>query len=463
MIKRNIINNVLDAAMSRGGDFAEMFIEDRFNTAISLSSGDIEKSLSGRDFGVGIRIFKGLKSIYVYTNNVEEENLIKLAKEAALGLKKEDVNKKIELMKMEVKNNHIIRKYPASVLSSEKIELMKRAYNKANQYDELIKQVKVNYMDYDKKIMIVNSEGLNKTDRRTRSRIFVTSIAEKDGEMQTGSDSIGAHKGFELYDGKVVDDVAIEASRVAKAMILADKCPSGKMDVVIDNGFGGVIFHEACGHGLEATSVAKGNSVFAGKLGEKVASEIVTAIDDGTLKNEWGSSNIDDEGNPTTKNILIENGILKNYMVDKFNGRRMEMRATGSSRRQSYKYAPTSRMTNTYIANGKSTKEEIIKNTENGLFARKMGGGSVNPMTGEFNFSVMEGYIIKNGKIERPVRGASLIGKGSEVLNRIDMVGNNLKFGQGMCGSISGSIPVNVGQPTIRVKDITVGGVKEAK
>ena len=463
MIKRNIINNVLDAAMSRGGDFAEMFIEDRFNTAISLSSGDIEKSLSGRDFGVGIRIFKGLKSIYVYTNNVEEENLIKLAKEAALGLKKEDVNKKIELMKIEVKNNHIIRKYPASVLSSEKIELMKRAYNKANQYDELIKQVKVNYMDYDKKIMIVNSEGLNKTDRRTRSRIFVTSIAEKDGEMQTGSDSIGAHKGFELYDGKVVDDVAIEASRVAKAMILADKCPSGKMDVVIDNGFGGVIFHEACGHGLEATSVAKGNSVFAGKLGEKVASEIVTAIDDGTLKNEWGSSNIDDEGNPTTKNILIENGILKNYMVDKFNGRRMEMRATGSSRRQSYKYAPTSRMTNTYIANGKSTKEEIIKNTENGLFARKMGGGSVNPMTGEFNFSVMEGYIIKNGKIERPVRGASLIGKGSEVLNRIDMVGNNLKFGQGMCGSISGSIPVNVGQPTIRVKDITVGGVKEAK
>jgi len=463
MLKRNIINNVIDAAMSRGGDFAEIFIEDRFNTVISLSSGDIEKSLSGRDFGVGIRIFKGLKSIYVYTNNIEEENLIKLAKEAALGLKKEDVNKKIELMKMEVKNNHVIKKYPASVLSSEKIELMKRAYNKANQYDELIKQVKVNYMDYDKKIMIVNSEGLNKTDRRTRTRIFVTSIAGKDGEMQTGSDSIGAHKGFELYDGSIVDDVAIEASRIAKAMILADKCPSGKMDVVIDNGFGGVIFHEACGHGLEATSVAKGNSVFAGKLGEKVASEIVTAIDDGTLDNEWGSSNIDDEGNSTTKNILIENGILKNYMVDKFNGRRMEMSATGSSRRQSYKYAPTSRMTNTYIANGKSTKEEIIKNTENGLFARKMGGGSVNPMTGEFNFNVMEGYIIKNGKIERPVRGASLIGKGSEVLNRIDMVGNNLKLGQGMCGSISGSIPVNVGQPTIRVKDITVGGVKEAK
>ncbi|MDM8534950.1 TldD/PmbA family protein, partial [Clostridiaceae bacterium HSG29] len=387
----------------------------------------------------------------------------KTCKGTSFSLKKEDINKKIELMKTEIKNNHIIKKYPASILSGEKIELMKRAYNKAEQYDELIKQVKINYMDYDKKIMIVNSEGLNKTDRRTRTRIFVTSIAQKDGEMQTGSESIGAHKGFELYDGKIVDDVAIEASRVAKTMILADKCPSGKMDVVIDNGFGGVIFHEACGHGLEATSVAKGNSVFAGKIGKKVASEIVTAIDDGTLENEWGSSNIDDEGNSTTKNVLIENGILKNYMIDKFNGRRMKMSATGSSRRQSYKYAPTSRMTNTYIANGKSTKEEIIKNTENGLFARKMGGGSVNPMTGEFNFSVMEGYIIKNGKIERPVRGASLIGKGSEVLNRIDMVGNNLKLGQGMCGSISGSIPVNVGQPTIRVKDITVGGVKEAK
>lgn len=462
MISREVINEVIDAGMSRGGDFCEIFVEDRFNNMISLVSGKIEKSLSGRDFGVGIRIFKGLKSIYVYTNNIDKENLVKLAKEAALGMESENRKSKIELMKEEINNNHTIEIYPASVLSNDKTDLMKRAYDKAKGYDQLINQVKVNYMDYDKKIMIANSEGLYKLDRRTRTRLFVTSIASKNNEMQTGTESIGAHTGFELYKDDIVDKVAKEASRVAKTMILAEKCPSGKMDIVIDNGFGGVIFHEACGHGLEATSVAKGNSVFAGKIGEKVASEIVTAIDDGTLNNEWGSSNIDDEGNNTTKNILIENGILKNYMIDKLNGRRMKMDATGSSRRESYKYAPTSRMTNTYIANGKSSKSEIISNTENGLFAKKMGGGSVNPMTGEFNFSVMEGYIIKNGKITKPVRGASLIGMGTEVLNQIDMVGDNMTFGQGMCGSSSGSVPVNVGQPTIRVKNLTVGGVREA-
>jgi TldD protein len=228
--------------------------------------------------------------------------------------------------------------------------------------------------------------------------------------------------------------------------------------VIIHNGFGGVIFHEACGHGLEATSVAKNNSVFAEKIGEKVASDIVTAVDDGTIPNEWGSSNIDDEGNPTQKNILIENGILKGYMIDKLNGRRMNMEPTGSSRRQSYKYPPTSRMTNTFIASGKSNFDEIISSTEKGLFAKYMGGGSVNPATGEFNFAVMEGYLVENGKIIKPVRGATLIGKGINILKKIDMVGDNLSFGQGMCGSSSGSVPANVGQPTIRVSEITVGG-----
>lgn len=244
-------------------------------------------------------------------------------------------------------------------------------------------------------------------------------------------------------------------------MLHAKNCPAGNMTVAIDNGFGGVIFHEACGHSLEATSVAKGNSVFSDKLGTQIASTKVTAIDDGTLVNHWGSANIDDEGNPTQKNVLIENGILKSFMIDKLNGRRMGMKATGSSRRQSYKFAPTSRMTNTYIAAGKDNPEDIIKSIEYGLYAKKMGGGSVNPVTGEFNFAVSEGYIVKNGQIQEPVRGASLIGKGSEVLMNIDMVGNNLKQAQGMCGSVSGSIPTNVGQPMIRVKDITVGGRTE--
>jgi TldD protein len=230
------------------------------------------------------------------------------------------------------------------------------------------------------------------------------------------------------------------------------------MTVAIDNGFGGVIFHEACGHALEATAVAKGNSVFAGKLGQKIASEKVTAIDDGTMPNLWVSLNIDDDGIPTKRKILIENGILKGYMIDKLNGRRMNMEPTGSGRRQSYKYAPTSRMTNTFIAPGEDSNEAIIASIDNGLYAKKMGGGSVNPVTGEFNFAVAEGYLVKNGKVDKPVRGATLIGKGDEVLMNIDMVGKDMQQGQGMCGSSSGSIPTNVGQPMIRVSEITVGG-----
>ena len=249
-----------------------------------------------------------------------------------------------------------------------------------------------------------------------------------------------------------------EAARVAHTMLHAKNCPAGNMAVAIDNGFGGVIFHEACGHALEASAVAKGNSVFANKLGEQIASTKVTAIDDGTMPNAWGSLNIDDEGNKTQRNVLIENGILKGYMIDKLNGRRMNMAVTGSSRRQSYKFQPTSRMTNTYIAAGNDKADEIIKSIEDGLYAKKLGGGSVNPVTGEFNFSVQEGYLVKNGVIQEPVRGASLIGKGSEVLMDIDMVGDNFEVAQGMCGSSSGSIPTNVGQPMIRVKKMTVGG-----
>ena len=349
---------------------------------------------------------------------------------------------------------------PHTVENTKKVELMRKAYYAAKNYDDTISQVSVSYGDYEQNILIANSEGLLVEDRRVRTRTGISSVASKDGEMQTGFFGPGAHMGFEYYDTFNIEDYAREASRIAKTMINAEHCTSGKMPVVIDNGFGGVIFHEACGHGLEATSVAKGLSTFSGKLGEQVASDLVTAIDDGTIPNAWGSSNIDDEGTRTQRNVLIENGILKGYMVDKLNGLKMGMPPTGSSRRQSYKLAPTSRMTNTYIENGKSTKEEIIANTENGLYARYMGGGSVNPTTGEFNFAVTEGYMIKDGKIDKPVRGATLIGNGSEVLKKIDMVGDNLWHGQGMCGSVSGSIPTNVGQPTIRVSSITVGGRK---
>ena len=460
MLSKKVIENVLYAALSKGGDFAEVFVEDRFNTNIKLVGGYVENSISGRDFGVGIRVFDGLNSVYGYTNDSREDNLIKLAKEIAVALNSTKGDIVLNLIKSNAPNLHTIKIIPNSVDKAKKVELLKLGYNSAKNYDPLITQVTTNYFGEEQNVLIANSEGLLVEDKRVRTRFYVQSVASKDGEMQVGFYAPGASKGFEFYDEIDVKEVGKEASRIAKTMILADYCPSGVMPVVIHNEFGGVLFHEACGHSLEATSVAKGLSVFANKLGEQIASPLVTAIDDGTLPNEWGSLNIDDEGTPTQKNVLIENGILKSYLIDKLNARRMNMESTGSGRRESYKFAPTSRMTNTFIANGDSTFEEIISNTEKGLFAKKLGGGSVNPATGDFNFAVMEGYLIENGKITKPVRGASLIGTGAEVLEKIDMVGNNQTFGQGVCGSLSGMVPTNVGQPTIRIKALTVGGRK---
>lgn len=287
---------------------------------------------------------------------------------------------------------------------------------------------------------------------------MVSSVASVHNEMQTGYYGPGAGQGFEFFEEHDVEAIAREASRIAKTMAHADYAPAGAMPVIMDNGFGGVLFHEACGHGLEASFVSKKISVYTDKLGEQVASPLVTAIDDGTIPNGWGTLNVDDEGTPTKRNVLIENGVLKSYLVDGLNGKRMGMASTGSSRRESYRYAPTSRMNNTFIDAGTSTREEIIKATPYGLYAKSMGGGSVDITTGAFNFTVMEGYLIEDGKITKPVRGASLIGTGLEVLQKIDMVGQELKLGQGMCGAGSGMIPANVGQPPLRISQLTVGG-----
>lgn len=458
MLSKSILSSVLARCLITGGDFAEVFEEDSLDTSIGILNGKVENSISGRTHGIGIRIFKGFKSVYAYTNNTSLSALLDTAERAALALGelKEEIS--IVLNKKIIYNNNPIIYVPSSIGIQKKIEVMKKGYKAAKEYSDEISQVSVGYLDKEQNILIANTEGLLVEDKRVRTRLSISSVASKGGENQTGYEGPGAHKGFELFDDIDIEYYGRESSRVATTMLHAKNCPAGKMTVAIDNGFGGVIFHEACGHSLEATAVAKGNSVFTNMIGERIASTKVTAIDDGTIPNAWGSLNIDDEGNKTRKNILIENGILKGYLIDKLNGRRMGMEATGSSRRQNYKFAPTSRMTNTYIAAGNDDEEEIIKSISNGLYAKKMGGGSVNPVTGEFNFAVSEGYIVRDGKIQEPVRGASLIGKGSEVLMNIDMVGRNLAQGQGMCGSISGSIPTNVGQPMIRVKEITVGG-----
>ncbi|MDD5795036.1 TldD/PmbA family protein [Clostridium sp. HCP1S3_B4] len=459
MISRENAKLVLQKCLETGGDFAEIFEEDVISNSISILKNKVENALGGRTYGIGIRIFSGLKCVYAYTNNNSLNSLLDTATKAALSLGELKENKTVILNpSTKAHNIHNISIYPNTVLYDKKILVMRDAYNSAKSYSNEISDVSVSYVDKDQKILIANSEGLYTEDRRIRTRLGINAIASNGVENQTGFEGPGALKGFELFE--TVDPIYYgrEAARTAVTMLNARNCPAGKMMVAIDNGFGGVIFHEACGHSLEATSVAKGNSVFSEKLGQKIASSKVTAIDDGTIKNSWGSINIDDEGNKSQKNVLIENGILKSYMIDKLNGRRMKMKPTGSGRRQSYKFAPTSRMTNTYIQAGSDERDDIIKSISDGLYAKKLGGGSVNPVTGEFNFAVAEGYIVKNGVIQEPVRGASLIGKGKDVLMDIDMVSKDVKQAQGMCGSSSGSIPVNVGQPMIRVKEITVGG-----
>lgn len=460
MLSKSVIEDVLNAALAQGADFGEIFWEDKYLTSLGMVGGQVETGISGRDYGVGIRVFSGLKAVYAYTNNTSRDNLIKVAREAATALNSKSGGQFRDLQGLNLTNAHPVSIYPDNKDKRFRVNLMRMAYEAAKSHDPVIEQVRIRFLDEDQRILVANTEGVYAQDRRVRTRMTIEAVAAKGSEKQSGFYGPGAHMGLEFYEQIDIREYAKEAARIAATMIHADFCPSGKFPVIIDNEFGGVIFHEACGHSLEATSVAKKTSVFADKLGEKIASDIVSAYDDGTIPNAWGSANIDDEGTPTQRTLLIDRGVLKGYLVDKLNGRRMGMPSTGSGRRQSYKFAPTSRMSNTFIAAGKSTPEEIIANTEFGIYAKYMGGGSVNPATGDFNFAVNEGYIVKNGKIVKPVRGATLIGRGSEILKKIDMVGNNLALGQGMCGSSSGSIPANVGQPMIRVSEITVGGRK---
>jgi TldD protein len=458
MISKEICQRVLKRAVSTGADYAEIFAENTLGHTINMVGGKVDSIDDTVIAGAAIRLYKGLRSVMATTVDTTESGLLRCAEKAADALGQGKAEIEINLHESLIGDVHPIRIVPSSVGNAQKIAILREGCAAASDYSSDIRQVSGVYLDVDHNILVATSEGLYTQDRQIRTRLRVSAVAEKNGETQTGENAPGRRMGLEMFDTINPADVGREAARQAVVMAGAGYCPAGVMPVAIGNGFGGVIFHEACGHSLEASSVAYGRSQFAGKLGQQIANTKVTAIDDGTIPGAWGSINIDDEGTPSQKNVLIENGILKTYMVDKFNGRRMGMPSTGSARRQSYAYTTTSRMTNTYIANGTDNNDDIISSIEYGLYARNMGGGSVNPVTGEFNFAVKEGYIIRNGKVCEPVRGASLVGKGSDVIMNIDMVGTDLDCGQGMCGSSSGSIPTNVGQPLIRVSSITVGG-----
>ena len=458
MISREVCLRVLQAAVSTGADYAEIYAENTVNHSINMIASKVDTVKDTVVAGAGIRVYKGLRSVMASTVDTSEAGLLRCAKQAAEALGEGTAQIDIVLKERIFGDIHPVRIVPQSVTNKEKVEILKSAYFAAKNYNDAVTQVTGTLLDVDHNILIANTDGIYARDRQIRTRMAISAVAEVDGQTQTGSCNPGRRMGLEMFETVIPENVGIHAARQAVTMAGAGYCPAGVMPVAIDNGFGGVIFHEACGHSLEASGVAYGNSQFVGKLGQQIANEKVTAIDDGTIPNAWGSINIDDEGTPARKNVLIENGILKSYMIDKFNGRRMGMASTGNARRQGYSFTPTSRMTNTYIAAGNDKNEDIIASMEYGLYAKEMGGGSVNPVTGEFNFAVNEGYLVRNGKICEPVRGASLVGKGSEIIMNIDMVGTDMDMGQGMCGSSSGSVPTNVGQPLIRVSSITVGG-----
>lgn len=458
MISIDVCEEVLEQALQTGGDFAEIFCESTYNNAYEMTSGKVTKITSNHIYGAALRILRGFQEVHGYTNDLRKSSLLQLAKKLAGTFSDQPLGIKVALKEAQAPNNNPIVRAPALVSNEQKIEYLNRTYRAIADYSPEITQILGNIRDEDQAVLIANSQGKYVRDRRCHIFLGVSVVTSDGKSTQTAYDRVGGNQGYEVLDKIDLEDFSKQTALSSLTMLHADEMVGGVMTVVVHNAFGGVLLHEACVHALEATAVAKGSSVFCNKLGTKIASDIVTAIDDGTIPNAWGSLNVDDEGEPTKRNVLIENGILKSYLVDFRNSRPMKHRVTGSSRRQNYRFAPTSRMTNTFFAPGKSKFEEIIANTKFGLFAKVMGGGSVNPSTGEFNFAVSEGYMIEDGKITKPVRGATLVGSGAQVLQNIDMIADNLSFGHGMCGSLSGSIPTDVGQPTIRVQNLTVGG-----
>ena len=452
------LDRVLDAASAGGADFAEVFCEDNRQTFLNVRAAGIESSTIGRESGIGIRIFSGLHCYYAYTNDTREDTLLRLTRELTQTLRS-GAAVRAPLGQMQDLSGTISPMPMSAVDSRRKLDLVQRVIHAGMDYHDDITQMQVKYLDHDRHILIANTEGLLATDRQLKTRMLISAYAQKGSELRSGYYGPGAMAGLEFYENLDLEGAARRAADAAVTELRAKKCPGGMMTVVVDNGFGGLMFHEACGHSLEASSVAKGLSEFSGKLGKKVASDCVTLIDDGSIPGLWGSLGMDDEGIPTRKNVLIENGILKGYLIDRLESRRMGMSATGSGRRQNYRFAPEARMSNTYIAPGTSTREEIIGSVEKGLFVGNINGGSVNPVTGDFNFSVAQCWLIENGRLTEPVYGATLIGNGGNVLQQVDMVGNNLVHGQGYCYNTSGALFINAGQPTIRVKNILVGGL----
>ncbi|HET7654056.1 MAG TPA: TldD/PmbA family protein [Acidimicrobiales bacterium] len=459
MIEEAVLQRVLSTALRTGGDFAEVFAEDRRSSSAVLDDGRVEEFTSGRDRGAGIRVIRGDTTGFAHTADLSEDGLRTAAEAAAAAARGGGGGvREVALTRRDVTRPHDVDVLPETVAKDRKVDLLRRADDAARSEASSVRQVSATYADSRRRILVANSDGLLAEDDQVRTRFFVQAVALGDTGMQTGFEGPGRTIGFEYFDEIPVEETAKAAAGRAVNMLKARPAPSGKLPVVLKKGAGGVLFHEACGHGLEADLVGRDASVFRGKVGEQVASPLVTLVDDGTYSREWGTYAIDDEGNPAQRNTLIENGVLTDYMWDHLRARKEGRSPSGNGRRQTYQYLPMVRMTNTFVLAGEDDPDEIIRQTEYGIYCVQLGGGSVNTATGDFVFGMTEAYMIENGEITDPVRAANLIGNGPETLRLIDAVGNDFDTWSGTCGKDGQSVPVSSGQPTLRVSAMTVGG-----
>jgi TldD protein len=460
VIDEDVVRRVIESALHHGGDFAEVFAEDRRSSSASLDDGRVEDLTSGRERGAGIRVVSGETTGFAHTSDLSESGLRHAAAVAAEAARGGGGGvRRVSLQRNEAPAPNRVDILPETVGKAAKVALLERADQAARAGGGAIRQVSAAYADSRRRILVANSDGVLASDDQVKTRFYVSCVAQGDTGMQTGRESIGATVGFELFQTTDVEDLGRRAAARALTKLAARPAPSATVPVVIAKGSGGVLFHEACGHGLEADHVAKELSVFAHQVGEQVASPLVTLVDDGTMGPEWGALAIDDEGTPTRHNVLIQDGVLTDYLWDWMRARKEGRPVSGNGRRQSYQHLPMVRMTNTYLCNGTEDPDEIVRQTPHGVYVAQLGGGQVNSATGDFVFGTTEAYLIEDGEITEPLRDANLIGNGPEILRLIDVVGNDFSMGSpGMCGKAGQGVPVGTGQPTLRISAMTVGG-----
>jgi len=457
VIAPELASDLLARALERGGDLAELYVEERTGLALTLDDRRVERPQSGREIGASIRVVVGDSTYFGHVDGLAEDDLRRVAEsvsQAVSGERREPVELRASADRGA---RHTIAQRPDDVDAQRKADILRACDEAARAAGPEVTQASISYVENRRRVQVFNSDGVAAGDDRTRVRLGAQVVARRNGTVETGHETRGGHAGFELIADNP-EEVAQRAAHKALTVLDAVDAPTGKMPVVVGNGFGGVLLHEAVGHGLEADAIQKRASVYAGKLGELVAPEFLVAYDSGAEPGEWGSDGIDDEGTPTQRTTIIENGRLTSYLYDLLRARKDGVPSTGNGRRESFRHIPIPRMTNTYFANGNATPEELIADTEHGLYAVSFGGGQVEPATGDFVFGVSEGYLIEDGKVTTPVRGATLIGNGLEALKLIDGVAGDLSIATGFCGKGGQRVPAGVGQPHVRIQALTVGG-----